>query len=200
MQAETALDPPKLVHRLPTISELIWPPPQAIVGKLNAAVVDALASKVVERRLTDLGQEVSARDQQSAAALVILQLAEIKRWWPIVRGNEFASEVGLQRLANFFGATFAAGHIGSLAGQVACPRLGLPAFAQASRGLGHVLINLGSARARPTVERVWLPFLVAHARRFLHQHETPRLIKAPGQGVALERPKQELIKFALRDR
>jgi hypothetical protein len=44
-----------------------------------------LGKRVVQRRLTDLGQEVPARDQQSAAALAALQAAEIQRWWPIVR-------------------------------------------------------------------------------------------------------------------
>ena len=66
----------------------MWAPkgtPEAIVAKLNAAVVDALANATVQRRLADLGQEVPARDQQSAAALATLQAAEIQRWWPIVR-------------------------------------------------------------------------------------------------------------------
>jgi tripartite-type tricarboxylate transporter receptor subunit TctC len=66
----------------------MWAPkgtPGAIVAKLNAAVVDALANAAVQRRLTDLGQEIPARDQQSAAALAALQAAEIQRWWPIVR-------------------------------------------------------------------------------------------------------------------
>jgi tripartite-type tricarboxylate transporter receptor subunit TctC len=71
----------------------MWAPkgtPHEVISKLNAAVVDALANPVVQRRLADLGQEVPARDQQSPPALAELQAAEIKRWWPIVK------EMGLQ--------------------------------------------------------------------------------------------------------
>jgi hypothetical protein len=57
--------------------------------------------------------------------------------------------------------------------------------------------GLRSLVARPTVQRVWLLFLVADASSFLHQYETSRLIKAPGEHVALECPNKELIKFAL---
>jgi len=66
----------------------MWAPkntPQDVIAKLNAAVVDALANQVVQRRLADLGQEVPARDQQTPAALAAFQAAEIERWWPIIR-------------------------------------------------------------------------------------------------------------------
>jgi tripartite-type tricarboxylate transporter receptor subunit TctC len=66
----------------------MWAPkgtPQSVVSKLNAAVVDALADQAVQRRLTDLGQEVPARDQQTPAALAAFQAAEIEKWWPIIK-------------------------------------------------------------------------------------------------------------------
>ncbi len=66
----------------------MWAPkgtPLPIIAKLNAAVVDALAHEAVRRRLTDLGQQVLARDQQTPAALSAFQKAEIERWWPIVK-------------------------------------------------------------------------------------------------------------------
>jgi tripartite-type tricarboxylate transporter receptor subunit TctC len=59
----------------------MWAPkgtPQDVISKLNAAVVDALADKAVQRRLTDLGQQVPAVDQQTPAALAGLQKAEIE--------------------------------------------------------------------------------------------------------------------------
>lgn len=66
----------------------MWAPkgtPEAVISKLNAAVGDALADQGVQRRLTELGQEVPARDQQSPAALAAFQATEIEKWWPIIK-------------------------------------------------------------------------------------------------------------------
>ena len=71
-----------------TVWSGMWAPkgtPQEVISKLNAAVVDALADKAVQRRLADLGQEVPALDQQTPAALAALQRTEIEKWWPIVK-------------------------------------------------------------------------------------------------------------------
>jgi tripartite-type tricarboxylate transporter receptor subunit TctC len=66
----------------------IWAPkgtPEAVIAKLNAIVVKALADPDVQRRLADLGQDVPARDQQAPAALAAFQAAEIEKWWPIIK-------------------------------------------------------------------------------------------------------------------
>jgi tripartite-type tricarboxylate transporter receptor subunit TctC len=59
--------------------------PKAIIAKLNAAVVEALADPGVRARLADLGQEIFTRDQQTPEALAALQKAEIAKWWPIIK-------------------------------------------------------------------------------------------------------------------
>jgi tripartite-type tricarboxylate transporter receptor subunit TctC len=66
----------------------LWAPkgtPKEIVGKLNAAVVSALAEPAVRSRLTELGQEIFPPEQQTPETLGTLQKAEIERWWPLVK-------------------------------------------------------------------------------------------------------------------
>jgi tripartite-type tricarboxylate transporter receptor subunit TctC len=65
-----------------------WVPkgtPNDVIGRLNAAVVAALADPSVRRRLADLGQEIYPREQQTPEALGVLQRAEIAKWWPIIK-------------------------------------------------------------------------------------------------------------------
>ena len=57
----------------------------AVVAKLNAAVVDALADPTVRQRLAQIGQDIPPREQQSPEALHAYQKAEIEKWWPIIK-------------------------------------------------------------------------------------------------------------------
>ena len=66
----------------------IWVPkdtPKDIIGKLNAAVVDALADPAVQARLSDFGQEAVPRELQTPEALGAYHKAEIEKWWPIIK-------------------------------------------------------------------------------------------------------------------
>jgi tripartite-type tricarboxylate transporter receptor subunit TctC len=65
-----------------------WVPrgtPPAILAKLNAAMVEALADPAVRKRLEDLGQELPPPDQQTPAALGAHHKAEIDKWWPLIK-------------------------------------------------------------------------------------------------------------------
>jgi len=61
------------------------PHPTDIIGKLDAAVRDALADNAVRARFADLGLELPPLDQQTPEALGAHQKAEIKKWWPIIK-------------------------------------------------------------------------------------------------------------------
>jgi tripartite-type tricarboxylate transporter receptor subunit TctC len=56
-----------------------------IVGKLNAAAVDALADPAIRSRLIDLGFEPFPRQQQTPEALGALVKADAEKWWPVIR-------------------------------------------------------------------------------------------------------------------
>jgi len=66
--------------------------PNNIIAKLNAAVVQALADPGVRARLSDLGQEIFPRDQQTPEALRAVQKAEIEKWWPIIKDANLKGE------------------------------------------------------------------------------------------------------------
>jgi tripartite-type tricarboxylate transporter receptor subunit TctC len=59
--------------------------PKEIIGKLNAAAVEALADPVVRSRLAELGMEVFPRERQTPEALGTLQKADAEKWWPIIK-------------------------------------------------------------------------------------------------------------------
>src|SRR6516162_9107217 len=77
---------------LPSLSYSAWEAlfapknvPQEIIGKLNAAAVEALADQAVRSRLADLGHEVYPRERQTPEALNAMRRAEAEKWWPIIK-------------------------------------------------------------------------------------------------------------------
>ena len=70
--------------------EGIWAPKgtsKDVIGRLNKAVVAALANPSVGRQLAELGQEIYPREQQTPEALAALQQAEVRKWWPIIKAE-----------------------------------------------------------------------------------------------------------------
>jgi tripartite-type tricarboxylate transporter receptor subunit TctC len=58
--------------------------PRDIIGKLNAAAVEALADRAVRSRIVDLGYDVFPRERQTPDALGALVKADAEKWWPII--------------------------------------------------------------------------------------------------------------------
>jgi tripartite-type tricarboxylate transporter receptor subunit TctC len=73
----------------------LWVPkgtPAPVIAKLNGAIVEALADPAVRQRLTDLGQVIATREQQTPAALAAYHKAEIEKWWPIIKAANIKVE------------------------------------------------------------------------------------------------------------
>jgi tripartite-type tricarboxylate transporter receptor subunit TctC len=73
----------------------LWAPkgtPNAVIAKLNSAVVSALADPAVRTRLGDLGMEIFPRDQQTPEAFAAFQKAEIEKWLPIIKATGIKGE------------------------------------------------------------------------------------------------------------
>jgi tripartite-type tricarboxylate transporter receptor subunit TctC len=85
--------------RLPALSSSTWfgffapkgTPPE-IVGRLNAATVEALADPAVQSRFAALGLEIFPRDQQTPEALDALVKADARKWLPIIRESGIRAE------------------------------------------------------------------------------------------------------------
>jgi tripartite-type tricarboxylate transporter receptor subunit TctC len=59
--------------------------PNDVIGKLNAAAVEALADPTVRLRLSEVAVEVIPREQQTPAVLAAMQRADAAKWWPIIK-------------------------------------------------------------------------------------------------------------------
>lgn len=88
------------VPEVPTIQEAGGPPldiftwrgmwapkgtPAHVVGKLNAAVVEALGDPVVQKRIAEIGHEIVPRVQQTPQALAAHHEAELEKWLPMIK-------------------------------------------------------------------------------------------------------------------
>jgi len=66
--------------------------PRDIIGRLNAATVDALADPAVRSGFFDLGFEVFPREQQTPEVLGALMKADAEKWWPIIKAAGIKGE------------------------------------------------------------------------------------------------------------
>ena len=73
----------------------LWVPkgtPKEAIEKLTAAVQETLADPAVRARLTELGQDIPPREQQTPEGLAAHHKAEIEKWWPIIKAANIKGE------------------------------------------------------------------------------------------------------------
>jgi len=66
--------------------------PTDVIGKLNAAAVEALAEPSVRSRLLDLGMEIFPRERQTPEALDSMMKSDAAKWWPIIKESGIKAE------------------------------------------------------------------------------------------------------------
>jgi tripartite-type tricarboxylate transporter receptor subunit TctC len=73
----------------------IWAPrgtPADVIAKLNAAVTHALADPTVRARLTQMGQDIYPREQQTPEALAAHHKTEVERWGVVIKATGVKAE------------------------------------------------------------------------------------------------------------
>jgi tripartite-type tricarboxylate transporter receptor subunit TctC len=73
----------------------LWAPkgtPTDVIAKLAGAVQTALANPALQQRMTELGVDLPARDQQTPEALRAYHEAELKKWIPIIKAANIKTE------------------------------------------------------------------------------------------------------------
>ena len=63
-----------------------------VIGKLNGAMVEALADPAMRARLAELGLDVASREQQTPQGLADFHKAEVDKWWPILKAANIKGE------------------------------------------------------------------------------------------------------------
>ena len=66
--------------------------PKPILDTLNAALVTALANPPTRKRLEELGQEITPKEEQTPQALTQLLKKDIATWWPVVKDAGIKNE------------------------------------------------------------------------------------------------------------
>jgi tripartite-type tricarboxylate transporter receptor subunit TctC len=66
--------------------------PQDAIGKLNTAMRQTLADPAIQKRVAQLGIQLTPDDRQSPQALKSFQKEETERWWPIIKAQNIKGQ------------------------------------------------------------------------------------------------------------
>jgi tripartite-type tricarboxylate transporter receptor subunit TctC len=92
---------------LPTVDEVglpgfhvsiwqgVWAPkgtPKDVIAKLNVAIAGALADPAVQKRLSEIGQELPGKEQTTPEGFGAFHKAEMEKWTPIIKAANIKPE------------------------------------------------------------------------------------------------------------
>jgi tripartite-type tricarboxylate transporter receptor subunit TctC len=63
-----------------------------VIRKVTTAVQTVLAEPGLRARVSQLGQEIFPREQQTPDGLAAFQRSEIEKWWPIIKAAGIKAE------------------------------------------------------------------------------------------------------------
>lgn len=66
--------------------------PAEAIARLNAALVESLADPALQKRLTDLGQEIPSAAEQTPQGLGARHRADAEKWWPLIKAANIKVE------------------------------------------------------------------------------------------------------------
>jgi tripartite-type tricarboxylate transporter receptor subunit TctC len=73
----------------------VWAPkgtPKDVIAKLNAAIAGALADPAVQKKLSEIGQELPAPEQITPEGFGAYHRAEMEKWTPIIKAANIKPE------------------------------------------------------------------------------------------------------------
>src|SRR5205823_9836865 len=73
----------------------VWAPkgtPKEVIAKLNAAIGGALADPAVQKRLSEVGQELPTSEQMTPEGFGAFHKAEMDKWTPIIKAANIKPE------------------------------------------------------------------------------------------------------------
>jgi tripartite-type tricarboxylate transporter receptor subunit TctC len=62
------------------------------IGRLSTALIESLADPALQKRITDIGQEIAPLPEQTPQGLGARHRADIEKWWPMIKAANIKAE------------------------------------------------------------------------------------------------------------
>ena len=66
--------------------------PAEAVARLSAALIESLGDPALQKRITDMGQELPSPAERTPQGLAARHRADIEKWWPLIKAANIKAE------------------------------------------------------------------------------------------------------------